>query len=117
MSCLSEQDLEELERICSVIDTDMWKIIRNDDVEAVWIVPECGKNPIALLDYMDGEHNRLVAEFIVGVCNNAQEMLSEIRSLRERVTELLVANNVEVEKRIALENQVIDLVKKDDSVK
>lgn len=97
----------------SVLDTELkcatsgkWYVIEDEAVDSVWIATDEGGNePIALLDYGSRDENSANARLIVDMKNCVHSLVSEIRSLRSRVVELLSENANEVNLRIKLQSE------------
>lgn len=85
----------------------VWKVIKDDDIDTAWVSSDAeNSNPIALVDYNSGEQNRADAYFISKMHNHAEEIFDEITNLRARVVDLLNENTNEVNKRIAIQNEL-----------
>ena len=85
----------------------IWRVTEDPELDTAWITTdEEGANPIALLDYNKGTQNKADARFIASLHNHAEELFLELQSLRSRVMDLLTENTKEVEKRIALQNEL-----------
>lgn len=83
-----------------------WYVIEDEAVDSVWIATdESGGEPIALLDYGSRDENSANAHLIVDMKNCIHTLVSEIRSLRSRVVELLSENANEVNLRVKLQSE------------
>ncbi len=84
-----------------------WYVIEDEAVDGVWIATdEGGNDPIALLDYNSREENSANAHLIVDMKNCMSSLVVEVRSLRQRVVELLAENANEVNLRIKLQSEM-----------
>lgn len=108
---LTPEDINFLEEKMASASSAPWSVVCQDDVDTAWVVPSVDGNPIALFDYHSKEQNRHDADFVVSARNYFQIMLSEIKSLRKRVLDLIQSNNIEVQKRMDLQTELNELKK------
>lgn len=100
---LSNENVAELRRKCKKISGE-WSYLCDREVEAVWIVQN--GPPVALLDYMTKEQNVAIAEFIVAARESMLPLIEEVIHLRQHVTKLVEANNMELNARIELQKEL-----------
>lgn len=108
---LTPEDINFLEEKLERASPAPWKVVENEDVDAVWITPELEGNPIALLDYKGSEQNKNDAHFIVSARNYTKILIHEIKNLRKRVLDLIQSNNLELQKRLDLQTELNELKK------
>jgi hypothetical protein len=108
---LTPEDINLLEERLNASSPAPWNIIDDSAVDAVWVVPSEEGNPIALFDYRNREQNSADACFVISARNYLGIMIEEIRNLRKRIFELIQSNNIEVQKRMDLQNELMELKK------
>ncbi|GHU14231.1 hypothetical protein FACS189449_10610 [Alphaproteobacteria bacterium] len=108
---LTPEDINCLEEKLKAASPAPWKVVEEENVETAWVSPDIDGNPIALFDYRSGEQNKADAHFVVHSRNYMDVLISEIRTLRRRILELIQSNNVEVQKRIDLQTELSELKK------
>ncbi|MDR2781687.1 MAG: hypothetical protein LBB21_04535 [Holosporaceae bacterium] len=108
---LTSEDINFLEDNLKASSPAPWSIREDESVDTVWVVPSTDGNPIALFDYRDREQNRADAHFFVSARNYMSVMIEEVKCLRRRVLELIQSNNVEVQKRMDVQAELMELKK------
>lgn len=108
---LTPEDMNFLEECLSKATPAPWGVVEDIEVDTAWVVPSVGSNPIALFDYKSGVQNKADAHFVASARNYAEIMINEIKALRNRVLELIQANNLEVQKRIAAQEELMRIKK------
>ncbi len=108
---LTPEDINFLEENLKKTSSSPWNVVEDAGVDTAWVVPGTGSNPIALFDYNSGEQNKADARFVASARNYMEVMLSEIKSLRKRVLELIQSNNTEVQKRMDVQAELNELKK------
>lgn len=108
---LTPEDINFLEEMLNGASQAPWKTIESEDVDTVWVAPEIEGNPIALFDYRGAEQNRNDAKFVVSARNYIGTLISEVKSLRKRVLDLIQSNNLELQKRLDAQAELNELKK------
>ncbi len=108
---LTPEDLNLLEKRLENITPAPWSVIEKEGVDTVWVSPNLDGNPIALFDYRSGNENRANAYFVTASREYMAILIKEIKDLRNRVLELIQANNIELQKRMDLQTELKELKK------
>lgn len=103
-SLFTSDNLKYLEEIVKNSTPGVWNLKEDCDISSVWVVAE--NLPVALFDYSDYDQNLNDAKFLIAAKANFVHLLNEVDFLRSRVTELIEANNKEVARRIAIQNEL-----------
>jgi hypothetical protein len=105
MNCLEE-------KLCEVSPAP-WNIVEEEEVDTVWVTSSNAADgvPVALFDYKSGNQNRADAAFVAYSRNYMAALISEIKTLRRRVLELIQLNNQELQKRVDLQAELQELKK------
>ena len=99
--------VETLSRLYKASTGGVWSVVEDNSIDTAWVVTSSDESgPVALVDYNSGGQNRADAHFIASIHNHAEELFVELQTLRKRVQLLLDENTEEVEKRIALQNEL-----------
>ena len=102
--------LDTLSRLYKSSTGGIWSVVEDSSIDTAWVATSLDESgPVALVDYNSGDQNRADAHFIASIHNHAEELFEELQSLRKRVQLLLDENTEEVEKRIALQNELNEL--------
>lgn len=108
---LTPEDINFLEEKLSHATSGPWRVIEDQAVDTAWVSPDIEGNPIALIDYNSAFQNKADAHFIAASRNYMDVLLSEVKSLRKRILELIQSNNVELQKRLDLQEELNELRK------
>lgn len=108
---LTPEDINFLEEKLSHATSGPWRVIEDQAVDTAWVSPDIEGNPIALIDYNSAFQNKADAHFIAASRNYMDVLLNEVKSLRKRILELIQSNNVELQKRLDLQEELNELKK------
>lgn len=108
---LTPEDINFLEQELSHATPGPWRVIEDQAVDTAWVSPDIEGNPIALIDYNSAFQNKADAHFIAASRNYMDVLLKEIKGLRKRILELIQSNNVELQKRLDLQEELNELKK------
>lgn len=108
---LTPEDINFLEQKLTEATPGPWRVIEDQAVDTAWVSPDIEGNPIALIDYNSAFQNKADAHFIAASRNYMEVLLSEVKGLRKRILELIQSNNVELQKRLDLQEELNQLKK------
>lgn len=108
---LTPEDINGLEEKLKEASPAPWRVIEAESVDTVWVSPDIEGNPIALIDYNSAEQNKADARFIASARNYMEVLLNEIKTLRKRILDLIQSNNIELQKRLDLQEELNELKK------
>lgn len=108
---LTPEDINFLEEKLSRATLGPWRVIEDQAVDTAWVSPDIEGNPIALIDYNSAFQNKADAHFIAASRNYMGVLLNEVKGLRKRILELIQSNNVELQKRLDLQEELNELKK------
>jgi hypothetical protein len=107
-------DLEAIAARCEAATPGPWEVLSDQLVDTVWLnaaTPEDDK-PIALFDYRPGGANRANADFIAHARQDVPVLLAAMRSMQQRIQDLLEANNREIKARVEAKRQLEEAMAK-----
>jgi hypothetical protein len=108
LSDIASLDLEAIAARCEAATPGPWEVIEDALVETVWLnaaTPGDDK-PIALFDYRSGAVNRANAHFVARSRQDVLVLLAAMRSMQQRIQDLLEANNREIAQRVEARRQL-----------
>ncbi|MBR1734811.1 MAG: hypothetical protein IJ730_05120 [Alphaproteobacteria bacterium] len=108
---LTPEDINNLEEILYKASPAPWRVIDEETVDTVWVSPDIEGNPIALIDYNSAAQNRADARFIASARNYMDVLINEVKTLRKRILDLIQSNNIELQKRLDLQEELNELKK------
>lgn len=108
---LTPEDINGLTEKLDRASPAPWRVIEDESVDTVWVSPDIEGNPIALIDYNSAEQNRADAHFIATARNYMGVLISEVKTLRKRILDLIQSNNTELQKRLDLQEELNELKK------
>lgn len=108
---LTPEDINFLEELLNNSTHGPWSVVEDKFVDTAWVAPDLESNPIALFDYRSGPQNLADARFVASSRNYMTVLLKEIKTLRQRVLDLIQSNNIEVQKRADLQTELNELKK------
>jgi len=107
-------DLEAIAARCEAATPGPWEVLSDQLVDTVWLnaaTPEDDK-PIALFDYRPGALNRANADFVAHARQDVPVLLAAMRSMQQRIQDLLEANNREIKARVEAKRQLEEAMAK-----
>ena len=107
-------DLEAIAARCEAATPGPWEVLSDELVDTVWLnaaTPEDDK-PIALFDYRPGTLNRANADFVAHARQDVPVLLAAMRSMQQRIQDLLEANNREIKARVEAKRQLEEAMAK-----
>ena len=114
LSDIAAIDIEAIAARCEAATAGPWEVLSDELVDTVWLnaaTPEDDK-PIALFDYRPGPVNRANADFIARARQDVPVLLAAMRSMQQRIQDLLEANNREIKARVEAKRQLEEAMAK-----
>ena len=108
---LTPEDINGLEEKLLKASPAPWRVIEDKSVDTAWVSPDIEGNPIALIDYNSAAQNKADAHFIAASRNYMGVLISEVKVLRKRILDLIQSNNIELQKRLDLQEELNELKK------
>lgn len=105
---LTPEDLNILEQTLKDVSGETWVVLEKEGVDSVW-VSNLNGSAVALLDYSSCDQNKADALFIASSRNYASLLLTEIKTLRKRVLDLIASNNAEIQKRVDVQGELDEI--------
>lgn len=108
LSDIAAIDLEAIAARCEAATPGPWEVIEDQQVETVWLnaATPTDDKPIALFDYRSGIANRANAHFVAQARQDVLVLLAAMRSMQQRIQDLLEANNREIAQRVEAKRQL-----------
>jgi len=114
LSDIAAIDLEAIAERCEAATAGPWEVLSDELVDTVWLNAATAEDdkPIALFDYRTGPINRANADFIARCRQDVPVLLAAMRSMQQRIQDLLEANNREIKARVEAKRQLEEAMAK-----